>query len=691
MKERVRIGIKFFTVFAFLILFSFSFKATALNDGVFEYELVGGQCVITDCNAYVEGELTVPDTLNGNIVTAIGDNAFEGLNKISNVYLPETVKTIGENAFFGCSNLVDFVMPDSVVSLGGSAFYKCNNLKSITVSDNVTNIPQECFYECEKLENISFGDEVTTIGSKAFYGCVSLKGFVFPEKLALISKSCFERCSSLGSVYLPDGSINIGTDAFYGCNTLTYVYFAGNRASLENLAVSSGNEALTDAAWSFEHSHKEHSEVVTVQATCTNEGYESYDCICGFYGKENFQVAKGHDFSRFITQRQPDCKNKGKAKVVCSRCEEYEIIELSMTAHKIVLDDAIPATCFSSGKTEGSHCYVCSDVIVEQKTVEALGHDYSKKVIDNEHLVSPATYSKPATYRYSCVRCSAVGNKFFYADKLVLGKTSKAVSSSTANSITLKWNKVAGATGYGIYYKNAQGKWKLCAKTESNTYSFNSLQSGKKFSFAIRAYVVENGVTVASAYYETLVEATRPVKPNKVVTKQNETAVKLSWSASQGASGYRIYGYNSGAKKWVVVISSTKECSCIVSGLRSGVYYKFAVRPYIDTGSKIVWGASYAEIITATKPKAPVLKSTALKGSVRFSWEKVNGADGYIIYGSKNANSGYKRLCVTKNLTYSKSGLTSGQTYYFKAYSVKKLNGSYIYSYAGQVKAVKIK
>ncbi len=48
-----------------------------------------------------------------------------------------------------------------------------------------------------------------------------------------------------------------------------------------------------------------------------------------------------------------------------------------ISGHTPVIDAAVAATCTTAGKTEGSHCSVCNEVLVAQKTVAALGHDYS--------------------------------------------------------------------------------------------------------------------------------------------------------------------------------------------------------------------------------------------------------------------------------------------------------------------------
>ena len=45
--------------------------------------------------------------------------------------------------------------------------------------------------------------------------------------------------------------------------------------------------------------------------------------------------------------------------------------------HTEVSDEAVAPTCTKNGLTEGSHCAVCGEVIVAQRTVPALGHELS--------------------------------------------------------------------------------------------------------------------------------------------------------------------------------------------------------------------------------------------------------------------------------------------------------------------------
>ena len=53
-----------------------------------------------------------------------------------------------------------------------------------------------------------------------------------------------------------------------------------------------------------------------------------------------------------------------------------ETEEIAAKGHTEVIDAAVEPTCTESGKTEGKHCSVCSEVLVAQTEIPAKGHDY---------------------------------------------------------------------------------------------------------------------------------------------------------------------------------------------------------------------------------------------------------------------------------------------------------------------------
>ena len=83
----------------------------------------------------------------------------------------------------------------------------------------------------------------------------------------------------------------------------------------------------------------------------------------------------------------------------CSVCGTVLVAALG---HVPVTDAAVPATCTTPGKTEGSHCSRCDAVLTAQETVPALGHSYGSYVT----TTSP-TCTATGIETAACTRCGA--------------------------------------------------------------------------------------------------------------------------------------------------------------------------------------------------------------------------------------------------------------------------------------------
>lgn len=95
--------------------------------------------------------VTVPETVDGQTVTALGDDCFRDCEELTTIVLPDTVTRIGTQAFAGCRNLRGMFIPETVVSIEKEAFSGCISMEAIYVPSSVDEIAPGCFDDCASL------------------------------------------------------------------------------------------------------------------------------------------------------------------------------------------------------------------------------------------------------------------------------------------------------------------------------------------------------------------------------------------------------------------------------------------------------------------------------------------------------------------------------------------------------------
>lgn len=102
---------------------------TSAAEGEYAYAVNGTQATITAYNG-VGQQLTVPETIDGYTVTAIGDNAFAG-SAVTQVTLPDTVTSIGECAFENAVSLAQITIGSGMKTIRIFAFRGCSALQTV--------------------------------------------------------------------------------------------------------------------------------------------------------------------------------------------------------------------------------------------------------------------------------------------------------------------------------------------------------------------------------------------------------------------------------------------------------------------------------------------------------------------------------------------------------------------------------
>lgn len=187
----------------------------------YTYEVVNDTSITITGYTGVATVITVPATLEGLPVTAIGDYAFYSRADLAGITLPDSTISIGEYAFSDCSGLASFAIPNEVAVIGRHAFVNCTGLSSVLIPNRVTVLERATFAGCSSLTNITIGNSVTAIGEHAFNHCGNLPGITIPEGVTSIGNNAFAFCSKLTSVSMPDTVTTLGDRAFYNCPSLT--------------------------------------------------------------------------------------------------------------------------------------------------------------------------------------------------------------------------------------------------------------------------------------------------------------------------------------------------------------------------------------------------------------------------------------------------------------------------------------
>ena len=96
-----------------------------------------------------------------DVVTYIGNKAFQGCKGLTSIDIPNSVTSIGNDAFNHCSGLTSITIPNGVTSIGDYTFYSCSSLTSINYDGTTTQwtlitkggnwkvgVPSNCMVHC---------------------------------------------------------------------------------------------------------------------------------------------------------------------------------------------------------------------------------------------------------------------------------------------------------------------------------------------------------------------------------------------------------------------------------------------------------------------------------------------------------------------------------------------------------------
>lgn len=272
------------------------------------------------------------------------------------------------------------------------------------------------------------------------------------------------------------------------------------------------------------------------------------------------------------------------------------------------------------------------------------------------------------------------------------------VNSRTSSSLNLSWSKVDGATGYIVQrYDSSSNTYKtiVTQSGESNTsYNVKNLNGGTTYKYKVKAYKIVNNKTYYGPASNELKAITNPYSAKNLKVDWTSTkSVKLSWSKEVNADGYKVYRYNSATNTYtnIATINGNYNISYIDTDLYTANAYKYKVKAYVKLDGVEFMGGDSNISTAITKPSTPVINLKSYTGKIGIVWSNIQKATGYKLYMSTSKNGNYSLVNTTSSTTYTKTGLVSGKTYYFKVVAYKTIGGQTVYSADSTIKSIKCK
>jgi len=187
---------------------------------------------------YPDGVLTIPATIEGMVVNAIFNNAFEGQNGFSRLVLNDTIESIGHRAFRECGDLESIDFANSpVYEIGENAFENCGSLGGIVLSETTRWIGDRAFVN-SGIDSIKLSRDLAYLGGNAFEACGELTSVDMTActKLEEIQHHTFCNCDALESIVFPDCVRMLRREAFADCNALKKVTLNSGLLEIEDYA-----------------------------------------------------------------------------------------------------------------------------------------------------------------------------------------------------------------------------------------------------------------------------------------------------------------------------------------------------------------------------------------------------------------------------------------------------------------------
>ena len=160
---------------------------------------------------------------------------------------------------------------------------------------------------------------------------------------------------------------------------------------------------------------------------------------------------------------------------------------------------------------------------------------------------------------------------------------------ATVEGIQLSWDAIEGADTYRLYRQEEGQGLKILKDVAGTEYLDTTAQSGKRYTYVLKAYQKTSSGTIWSLYDKTGISLDYLATPQEFTLSSAGGTVQLSWQPVEGVTKYRLYRRSKGGS-WSVLKDLTTE-SYTDTSVSAGETWEYTVRAYRKEGTRTIWSA----------------------------------------------------------------------------------------------------